>query len=63
MNSFTYILIALALLALIIISPFLTIWALNTVFPSLAIPFTIWTWLAVIWLHTVAVGITYKSSK
>jgi hypothetical protein len=63
MNTFTYILIALALLALIIASPFLTIWALNTVFPSLAIPLTIWTWLAVVWLHTVAVGISYKNSK
>jgi hypothetical protein len=36
---------------------------LNTVFPSLAIPLTIWTYLAVIWLHTVAMGITYKSGK
>jgi hypothetical protein len=63
MNSITYILIAVGLLALIILSPILTIWALNTVFPSLAIPLTIWTWLAVIWLHTVAVGISYQSSK
>jgi hypothetical protein len=63
MNSITYILIAVGLLALIILSPIFTIWALNTVFPALAIPFTIWTWLAVIWLHTVAVGISYKNSK
>jgi hypothetical protein len=58
-----YILIAVGLLALIILSPIFTIWALNTIFPTLAIPFTVWTWLAVIWLHTVAAGITYKSSK
>jgi hypothetical protein len=57
------ILLVLFVLALIFVSPILTIWALNTLFPSLAIPLTIWTWLAVVWLHTVAVGITYKSGK
>ena len=62
MNAITYILIALALLALVAISPYLTIWALNTIFPSLAIPFNIWTWLAVIWLHTVLAGISYRKS-
>lgn len=30
--------------------PFLTIWSLNTLFPVLAIPFTVQTWLAVLWL-------------
>ena len=60
MKPFTYVLIALALLALVLVSPFLTIWALNTVFPSLAIPFNVWTWLAVVWLHTVLVGTSYK---
>jgi hypothetical protein len=63
MNTSSIILFGLFVLAIIIVSPFITIWALNTVFPSLAIPLTIWTYLAVIWLHTVAVGITYKSSK
>jgi hypothetical protein len=39
------------LVALIIaIGPLLTIWALNTLFPVLAIPYTFWTWLAVIFL-------------
>ncbi len=33
-------------LALIIAGPILIIWALNTLFPVLAIPYTIWTWLA-----------------
>ena len=54
------ILLAIFLIALVIVSPIATIWALNTVFPSLAIPFNIWTWLAVIWLHTVLVGASYK---
>jgi hypothetical protein len=32
--------------ALIIAGPLLLIWALNTLFPVLAIPYTIWTWVA-----------------
>lgn len=41
------ILFMLVLGALIFIGgPIATIWALNTLFPSLAIPFTIETWLA-----------------
>jgi len=55
-----YILIAVGLLALIILSPIFTIWALNTVFPALAIPLNIWTWLAVIWLHAVVMGASIK---
>jgi hypothetical protein len=35
---------------LIVVGPLLTIWALNTLFPVLAIPYTVWTWLAVIFL-------------
>lgn len=31
---------------LVIISPILTIWALNTLFPALSIPTTFDTWLA-----------------
>ena len=33
---------------IIVIGPVLTIWALNTLFPALAIPYTIETWFAVI---------------
>jgi hypothetical protein len=32
--------------ALIIAGPLLLIWALNTLFPVVSIPYTIWTWLA-----------------
>ena len=32
--------------ALILAGPLLLIWALNTLFPVLAIPYTVWTWLA-----------------
>jgi len=52
-------LIALAIV-LIIVSPFISIWALNTLFPVLAIPYTIWTWLAMLVLNSAAF---YKSSK
>ena len=36
------------ILALILIGPILTIWALDTLFPVLAIPYTLSTWCAVI---------------
>jgi hypothetical protein len=31
---------------LIVAGPLLLVWALNTLFPVLAIPYTVWTWLA-----------------
>lgn len=37
-----------ALLVLVVLFPWAVIWALNTLFPTLAIPFTFWTWLAVL---------------
>jgi hypothetical protein len=36
------------ILVFLIIGPFLTIWALNTLFPALAIPYSLDTWAAVI---------------
>ena len=36
----------LVVILLIAAGPLLMIWALNTLFPVLAIPYTIWTWLA-----------------
>lgn len=35
---------------LVIIGPILTIWSLNTLFPVLAIPYTVETWFAVVML-------------
>lgn len=47
----TKVLIIVALiLALLIVGPFLTIWALNTLFPVLAIEYTLQTWAAVVLL-------------
>ena len=38
------------LVAIIISGPLLSIWALNTLFPALAIPYSIETWFAVVLL-------------
>lgn len=38
----------LIIVILVIIGPFLSIWALNTLFPVLAIPYTFDTWAAII---------------
>lgn len=38
--------IVLIVLFLIVVGPLLTIWALNTLFPVLAIPYNFWTWCA-----------------
>jgi hypothetical protein len=38
------------IIAIIALGPLVTIWALNTLFPVLAIPYAVDTWLAVILL-------------
>jgi hypothetical protein len=38
----------LIIIALVILGPLITIWALNTLFPVLAIPYTLETWFAVV---------------
>jgi hypothetical protein len=48
------ILFGLALIiALVAVGPILTIWSLNTLFPTLAIPYTLETWAAVVLLGGV----------
>ena len=37
-----------------VFGPFAVIWALNTMFPVLAIPYDFWTWLAVNIMHAFA---------
>lgn len=44
--------IIVVILALIVLAPFAVIWALNTLF-ALAIPYTFWTWLAMLIVSTV----------
>lgn len=43
-----------------LIAPLLTIWALNTVFPILAIPYALETWAAVILLRGFIHGYKLK---
>ena len=45
------------ILVLFIVGPLATIWAMNTLFPALAIPYTWETWLSVI-----IIGGLFKSS-
>jgi hypothetical protein len=46
-----------AVIAVLLVAPFVTIWALNTLFPVLAIPYTLETWFAV-----VVLGGVFKTS-
>jgi len=39
---------------LVIAGPLCTIWALNTLFPALAIPYTLETWVAAVVLFGIA---------
>lgn len=41
---------------LIVFGPLLSIWALNTLFPALAIPYTFWTWLAMVLFNAAFVS-------
>ena len=50
-------------IALIILSPFATLWALNTLFPVLAIPYTFETWLAIVILGGLVSSSAYSSRK
>lgn len=48
------------ILVAVIFGPLAIIWALNTLFPVLAIPYTFWNWLAVVvlnltWMYKPAV--------
>jgi hypothetical protein len=47
----------------LIFGPLLTIWTLNTLFVSLAIPYTYWTWLAALLLNLTIAGAGSLSNK
>ena len=44
-----------ALITLIVVSPFATIWSLNVLF-NLGIAYTLETWIATVWLSMVTFG-------
>lgn len=63
MKSIVQIILAGAAIAAILLAgPFILIWALNTLFPVLAIPFNLSTWFAVIVLSS-SFGAVSKASK
>jgi hypothetical protein len=58
------VLFAIAIVVLIIIfGPIATIWALNTLFPALAIPYTFDTWCAAVVLGSVIQSTNFSSKK
>ena len=52
--------VVIAVIVGLLIGPWITIVALNTLF-SLNIEVTIWTWLAAFWLNAVATGNSIRS--
>ena len=64
MKSITLLLMIVLIVALIIVGPIITIWALNTLFPVLAIPYEFTTWLAVIVLGSaLRANVNVKGEK
>ena len=41
-------------LVFLAVAPFVLLWCINTLIPVLAIPYTFWTWLAVVGIHVYA---------
>jgi hypothetical protein len=53
MKAFGLIGITVLVVLLVLVGPFISIWCLNTLFPSLAIPYTWDTWLATVLLGSL----------
>ena len=47
-NVFAVLIAIIVIILILIFAPFLTIWSLNTLFPVLAIPYTMETWAATV---------------
>ena len=62
-NMFAGIGMIILVVLLVIVGPLATIWALNTLFPVLAIPFTFDTWVAALVLMSVVRSNVRKESK
>jgi hypothetical protein len=60
-DIFKIVFFAILIIAIIVYGPLATIWALNTLFPVLSIPYTFYSWLAVIvmnltWMYKPAIS-------
>ena len=51
MNAYIGFLIIILFILSIVFGPLAIVWALNTLFPVLAIPYTFWTWLSIVILN------------
>ena len=51
LDTTTVVILAVVVIALLIVGPLAAIWALNTLFPVLAIQYSFWSWLAVVLLN------------
>ena len=58
-SIFTILSIIAVVIAVVLIGPILTIWSANTLFPALAIPYTLETWVAAL----ILAGIFSQSTK
>jgi hypothetical protein len=54
------IVLVVLVIAIIIFGPLITIWSLNTLFPVLAIEYTLASWFAAFWLFA---AVAYKGKK
>ena len=55
--------VVVVVLLVLLFAPFITIWSLNTLF-AVGIEYTLWTWLAAVWLSMVTFGgIAYNTRK
>lgn len=60
LSNFTAIALLLIIVVAVILGPFIAIWALNTLFPILAIPYALETWAAIIAINATLRGIFYN---
>lgn len=63
MKVVAVVLLIALIIAAIIFGPLITIWALNALFPSLAIAYTFKTWLASLLLGGIFAGNRWSVSK
>lgn len=52
-STSTFILFAIFAILIIVFAPFAIIWAINTLFPGVAIPYTLETWMASVIIGSV----------
>ena len=62
-NNFSVLVAVVIVVLLIVFGPIATIWALNTLFPALAIPYTFDTWCAAVVLGSVIQSTNFSSKK